>query len=197
MSWFNRGGDRQRSEATARELHQEAARHLDRGNHAKGIALLRKAIKLVPDAPNTRFLLGLALYETGDSRSAIGPLRECIAIRPNHAEAHLVLSGVFGRLDELDLAEEHCAQAASLGNEQARTRLRNGGADYCRRCGGPAQFSKASTTRPDVLIMTVRTGMTCKECQTIRCAECASGGRLGIVHMPCPDCGRPMQPLTR
>jgi Flp pilus assembly protein TadD len=197
MSWFNRGGDRQRPETTARELHEEAIRQLELGNHAEAIILLRKAIELVPDAPNSHFLLGLALYQTGDSGSAIGPLRECVAMLPNHDDAHLVLSGALGRLEEFDLAEEHCAKAASLGNEQARTRLRSLGADYCRRCGGPARFGKELEPRPDILFFTVRNGMTCKDCHTILCGHCASGGQLGIVRTPCPKCGQPMQPLTR
>lgn len=202
MAWFRRNRatrpdrphrevDQTTAEAAIR-LHQRGQRELSEDRFEAAAKTLSEVVALTPDSANSQYLLGVAFFKSGDASAAIEPLRRCVAIRDEHAEAHLLLGVSLGRAEQFDEAEVHLAKAASLGDQQARERLRGLASDFCRECAGPAHLfsGDADDAEADVYVITERAGMVCTACRTVRCASCMSGGGLGVATgLECPDCG--------
>ncbi|MFI6344346.1 tetratricopeptide repeat protein [Streptomyces sp. NPDC050560] len=203
------GGD-----AMAVRTFDRAKREFLAGRFEAAAALFREVVALAPDSPNSQYLLGASLFKAGDSGAAAAPLRRSVEMRPEHAEARLVLGMSLGRLGEFAEAEVHMAKAASLGDRQARGLLPGIGIDYCRACGGPAHFRAGDNGDggdgeggegvggeggggPAIIVTDINAGMRCARCHTVRCGPCATGGRLGPMILDCPDCGGPLEVLTR
>jgi len=188
------GGDR---DAAAKKAFERGQRDFTAGRYAAAAAVFREVVALAPDSPNSQFLLGASLFNSGDSQGAVGPLRACLAMRPGHAEAHFALGMSLGRLDEFDDAAEHIAKAASLGDRQALDMLPDIGADYCRTCGRAARFGQVDNPDATIIIGIQGIGWTCADCHTILCGTCVSGGQGGLFSRACPNCGGRLEVLTK
>ncbi|GAA4704453.1 Tetratricopeptide repeat-containing protein [Promicromonospora umidemergens] len=185
------------SDAAAKKAFERGQREFAVGRWAAAAREFRTAVALAPDSPNSHFLLGASLFNSGDSRGAVEPLRACLAMRPDHADAHFALGVALGRLDQLDDAADHIAKAASLGDRQALDMLPNIGADYCRRCGRAARFGQINNPDADIFVGSIGIGWACTGCRTILCGTCVSGGQAESWVLACPSCGGRLSVLTR
>ncbi|TDD84415.1 tetratricopeptide repeat protein [Actinomadura rubrisoli] len=190
-----RGEDR---DAAAEKAFERGQREFAAGRYAAAAAVFREVVALTPDSPNSQFLLGASLFNSGDSRGAVDPLRACLAMRPDHAEAHFALGMSLGRQHQIDDAVEHIAKGASLGDRKALDMLPKLGADYCRTCSGAARFGQIDNPDADIIVGTHDGfGWTCADCRTVLCGTCVSGGHARSFVLVCPSCGGRLRPLTR
>lgn len=150
-------------------------------------------MRLAPQSVESQFLLGASLLRAGDTGASVGPLRRCIEMEPDHADARNALGMALGRLGQEEEADRQLARAAHLGHVQAPQTLAAMGMDYCRRCVAPVKAGARSDA--DVLVMTPEFGLECLGCRTILCGACATrtGGDLSP---PCPECGGELVPLA-
>lgn len=195
MGLFSRGHDRQDRNLAAggaEQAFERGRQEFAAGRFDAAARYFAVAVTVTPDSPKTQFLLGASLFNAGDSKAAIDPLSQCIAMLPEHAEAHFALGMALGRVDKLDEGLEHIAKAASLGDEKAREMMPRLGADYCRKCAKPADFGSVKTDA-DVIIVGPRIGMICADCHIVLCGPCARRDQ----RLDCPDCGGSLQVLTR
>ncbi|MEO3752749.1 tetratricopeptide repeat protein [Streptomyces sp. B6B3] len=191
------GGAGEDRVAAAEKAFERGHQEFAAGRYAAAAVVFREVVALAPESPNSQFLLGASLFNSGDSRDAVDPLRACLAMRPDHAAAHLALGMALGRLDQFDDAAEHVAKAASLGDPQALDMLPKIGADYCRTCDRAVHISQVRNPDADIIVGAVRMGWTCADCHTVVCSTCVSGGRAGPFVRACPDCGGRLRVLTK
>lgn len=77
------------------------------GRFVEGIAQYRAALEMNPDDPDTHFLLGQALEESGDLAGAESQWNESLRLAPGHAEAHLGLARLLDRRGDAAGARAH------------------------------------------------------------------------------------------
>lgn len=96
---------------TADALHLLGLVAQARGDGARALPLLERAVRLAPDAADMQFNLGLALQAAGDEAAAERAFTACVARAPSHAGALHALGVLsFGR-GQLDAAEGHYRRA--------------------------------------------------------------------------------------
>lgn len=166
------------------------------GRFDAAVSLFRTAASLTPESPNSQFMLGAALLKIGKPKAALEPLRRCIALQPDHDDAHLTLAVALGRMERFEQAETHLARSASLGNRQARERLLRVGADYCRRCARSVRIASGEGDGANIRFLTMDIGLRCTDCGTVLCTACAGIGPGVQAPRPCPDCDGRLRPLT-
>ena len=75
----------------------------------EAIGQFQKSIAMNPHFANSYFELGKTLFEKGDSSRAIDSLTKCLEIDPDVGEAHYILSRIYHRIRQGDLAASHIA----------------------------------------------------------------------------------------
>jgi len=96
---------------TADALHLLGLVAQARGDGARALPLLERAVRLAPGAADMQFNLGLTLQAAGDEAAAERAFAACVARAPSHAGALHALGVLsFGR-GELDAAEGHYRRA--------------------------------------------------------------------------------------
>jgi tetratricopeptide (TPR) repeat protein len=87
--------------------------YFQKKNNREAVEAFRHAHDLAPQDPTFSFNLGLALYTTGDSRAAIGPLTLGLAAPDHTVDAHYLLGACYfdlkqwrGSTEELQLARK-------------------------------------------------------------------------------------------
>jgi len=95
-------------------------------NYDKAIAPLQKAIKLQPDNGMGHYELGLALFETGDWKSAAPEFEAAVARAPKWADAHFSLAAVYARIDRVPDAMTELDTTLTLTPDHYRANLLRG-----------------------------------------------------------------------
>ncbi len=75
----------------------------------------RAVLKTIPDNYGANFHLGRALFDTGDFKNAVQPLKIAIEDKPDRPEPHMVLSDVYLKLGMQADAGRERAEAMHLG----------------------------------------------------------------------------------
>jgi len=93
--------------------------------HERGdlIAHLRHAVALVPNVPEVRVLLGMALCVDLQAQEAMEELREAVNLAPDCFVAQLKLGELLMRLRICDQAEDHTHRAAKLATNNIQSEL--------------------------------------------------------------------------
>jgi arylsulfatase A-like enzyme/Tfp pilus assembly protein PilF len=92
-------------------------------SYAQAIAPLRKAIELQPDAVMAHYEMGIALFETGDWKTAAGHFEIVVSKLPKFADAHFSLAAVLARIDRIPEALAELRAALGLEPEHYRASL--------------------------------------------------------------------------
>lgn len=71
--------------------------HQQRGDHQKAVARFREAIRLQPDYPAPRLLIGSSLLALGHAAEAARELEQAVKILPKEPQARLQLAGAYER----------------------------------------------------------------------------------------------------
>src|SRR5437879_11317499 len=95
-------------------------------NYDKAIAPLQKAVKLQPDNGMGQYARGLALFETGDGKSAAPEFEAAVARAPRWADAHFSLAAVYARIDRVPEAMTELDTTLSLTPDHYRANLLRG-----------------------------------------------------------------------
>jgi choline-sulfatase len=93
---------------------------------AKAIPPLRKAIELQPDSAMAHYEMGLALYETGDLKTAAGHFEIVVRRMPKFADARFSLASIYARIDRVDEALSELRAALDLEPRHYRANLLQG-----------------------------------------------------------------------
>ena len=93
---------------------------------AKAIPPLRKAIELQPDSAMAHYEMGLALYETGDQKTAAGHFEIVVRRMPKFADARFSLGSIYARIDRVPEALAELKSALALEPQHYRANLLNG-----------------------------------------------------------------------
>ncbi|GAB2826512.1 hypothetical protein GCM10027176_33640 [Actinoallomurus bryophytorum] len=117
----------------------KAAYQLER--YPQAIAAFESAIELVPNAPNSHFLLGVSRFNSGNIGGALIPFARCVYLEPGHRDARNGLGMALQSVGFSEQAAAHLARAAYEGNPQAPGTLAEMKMDFCRQCGGPLTTS--------------------------------------------------------
>jgi tetratricopeptide (TPR) repeat protein len=96
---------------------------LARQRYADAIAALRRAVDSRPDWAQAHYLLGTALYFSGDAAAARGEVVRSIELDPNLIDAFKMLSRVHARLGDHTLAVEAGEHALSRDSNDVATRI--------------------------------------------------------------------------
>jgi predicted Zn-dependent protease len=91
--------------------------------YARALAPLRKAIELQPDVMIARYELGVALYETGDLKSAAEELGIVASKMPKWADVRYSLGSVYARIDRVPDAIRELQAAIDLEPRHFRANL--------------------------------------------------------------------------
>jgi tetratricopeptide (TPR) repeat protein len=94
--------------------------------HARAIPALRKAITMQPDAMNAHYEMGLALFETGDLKTAAGHFEIVVQRMPKFADARFSLGSVYARIDRVPEALRELRAALDLEPHHYRANLLTG-----------------------------------------------------------------------
>jgi len=84
---------------------------------------LRRAIELQPDAVMAHYEMGIALFETGDWKTAAGQLEIVAAKLPKFADARFSLGAVYARIDRVGEAVTELKAALELEPRHYRANL--------------------------------------------------------------------------
>ena len=95
-------------------------------NFAKALEPLQKAVKLLPDSGMGHYELGLALYETGDWKSAAPQFEAAVTRAPRWADAHFSLAAVYARIDRVPEAMTELDTALGITAGHYRANLLRG-----------------------------------------------------------------------
>jgi len=93
---------------------------------AKAIPPLHKAIELQPESPMAHYEMGLALYETGDLKTAAGHFEIVVSRMPKFADARFSLGSIYARIDRVPEALAELKAALDLEPQHYRANLLNG-----------------------------------------------------------------------
>lgn len=104
------------------QLQLGAARCRER-KYAQAIAPLRRAIELQPDAVMAHYEMGIALFETGDWKTAAGHFEIVAAKLPKFADARFSLGSVYARIDRVGEAVTELKAALELEPRHYRANL--------------------------------------------------------------------------
>lgn len=85
-----------------------------RGNPARGVELIQKALASIGGAAEPHVDLGNALRELGKREDAAESYRRALAIRPDFALAHACLGGLLSEMGRFEAALGHCRTAIAL-----------------------------------------------------------------------------------
>jgi len=91
--------------------------------YARAIAPLRKAIALEPEDMFAHYELGIALYETGDLKTAAGHFEIVTTRMPNWADARYSFASVCARIDRVPDAVRELRAAIALEPKHFRANL--------------------------------------------------------------------------
>ena len=91
--------------------------------YARAIVPLSKAIALQPDAMIAHYELALALYETGDLKTAASHFQIVASRMPKWADARYSLASVYARIDRIDEATAELRAALALDARHFRANL--------------------------------------------------------------------------
>jgi arylsulfatase A-like enzyme/uncharacterized protein HemY len=91
--------------------------------YARAIAPLRKAVALQPDVMMAHYELALALYETGDLKTAASHFQIVASRMPKWADARYSLASVDARIDKIDEATTELRAALALEPRHFRANL--------------------------------------------------------------------------
>src|SRR5437762_637232 len=91
--------------------------------YAQAIAPLRRAIELQPDAVMAHYEMGIALFETGDWKTAAGHFEIVAAKMPKFADARFSLGSVYARIDRVGEAVTELKAALELEPRHYRANL--------------------------------------------------------------------------
>jgi tetratricopeptide (TPR) repeat protein len=120
-------------------------------NYDKAIAPLQKAVKLMPDNGMGHYELGLALFESGDWKSAAPEFEASVARAPRWADAHFSLAAVYARIDRVPEAMAELDLTLDLSPNHYRANLLRG--RILSLQGDPASalanLEKAAAAQPD------------------------------------------------
>src|SRR2546425_10933981 len=97
------------AEGEARELLEEAERHLQAGEYAAAERVIRQALEAAPDSAVARSKLGVALAQQGRLDDAIAEFSKALSLRPTYAPAYSNLGNAYrekGMLPEAVVAYE-------------------------------------------------------------------------------------------
>ena len=97
------------AEGEARELLEEAERHLQAGEYAAAERAFRQALESDPDSAVARSKLGVALAQQGRLDEAIAEFSKALSLRPTYAPAYSNLGNAYrekGMLPEALVAYE-------------------------------------------------------------------------------------------
>ncbi len=105
------------------ETHPEAAEpkarrallHLEAGESARGIELLRSAAALAPDDPALQYQYGQAAYDQGFWEEAENPLRKAISLQPADGRNHLLLIQTLLARGDMSAAKDALTACEGLG----------------------------------------------------------------------------------
>ncbi|MBA3442027.1 MAG: tetratricopeptide repeat protein, partial [Pyrinomonadaceae bacterium] len=75
--------------------------HQQRGDHQKAVAQFREAIRLEPDYPAPRLLIGSSLLAQGHTTEAARQLERAVKLLPQEPQAHLQLAKAYERAGDL------------------------------------------------------------------------------------------------
>lgn len=92
-------------------------------NYAAAVAPLRKAIELQPDAMIAHYEMGVALFETGDWRTAAKHFEIVVSRMPKWADARFSLGSVYARIDRVPEALVELRAALELEPGHYRANL--------------------------------------------------------------------------
>jgi Flp pilus assembly protein TadD len=186
----NKGGN----EARARALFERGKKDFFRGRYERAAETLAETVRLAPHSADSQFLLGAAHFRLGQSDKAVGPLRQCVDVDPDHGDAHNALGMTLGRLELHDEAEVHLARAAYLGHVQAPDTLATLRMDFCRTCAAPVHFTEE--TQADIVIVGPGIGWRCVDCRRVACGPCVAGSETESTIDPrCPACHGDVDPI--
>jgi arylsulfatase A-like enzyme/Tfp pilus assembly protein PilF len=87
------------------------------------IPALRQAITLQPDAVMAHYEMGVALFETGDLKTAAGHFEIVVAKMPKFADAHFSLASIYARIDRVGDAVRELGEALALDPGHYRANL--------------------------------------------------------------------------
>jgi len=90
---------------------------------AEAVAPLRKAIELQPDSVMAHYEMGLALFETGDWKTAARHFEIVAARMPKFADARFSLGAVYARIDKVPQAMDELREALALEPQHYRANL--------------------------------------------------------------------------
>lgn len=96
---------------------------LDAGDRRHLIAQLRAAVKIDPDAAETRALLSMVLYIDVQTQEALEQMREAVRRSPDCFIARLKLGEMLMRLRNCDQAAEETQKAAQLASNAVQSDL--------------------------------------------------------------------------
>jgi tetratricopeptide (TPR) repeat protein len=165
-------------------------------DYRQAAAEFARAVELAPDSVDSQCLLGASLVQLGDNDGAIPPLRQCLALAPEHDVGHYLLGMALSRLDRFDEGEVHLAKAVQLGNEPARELMTKLGIDYCRKCTRPVH--RSAPIEADVVFRSPPFGAKCPDCGMVICWACfvpaGETSHIDVQNPPCPACGHAMLP---
>jgi choline-sulfatase len=90
---------------------------------AAAIPALRQAITLQPDAVMAHYEMGVALFETGDLKTAAGHFEIVVAKMPKFADAHFSLASIYARIDRVGDGLRELREALALDPAHYRANL--------------------------------------------------------------------------
>jgi tetratricopeptide (TPR) repeat protein len=99
------------------ELDQRGARENILGRPKEAVALLRRALALDPDRPQTRYHLGVALAELREFDEALMHLRRSAELDPGYWSAHFNIAAILHNRGDFEGAVRHYQEALRLRGE--------------------------------------------------------------------------------
>lgn len=88
--------------------------YLDNGEYEKARGFARQALELSPDDPHAVYYKGRVLEVTGDTTVAIRQYQKALELKPDFAETHRSLAGLYLAQHELAEASKHTKQGLKL-----------------------------------------------------------------------------------
>ena len=125
---------------------------LEQGRVDEAISHLYEAIRLKPEAADTRNILGYAFYQKGRTDEAISQYQEAIRLKPDLSDAHSNLGVALASKGRIDEAIIHHQEAIRLKPNDAEAHYNLGIALAMKNQNDAAfsQFQEAIRLKPDL-----------------------------------------------